>query len=168
MNNSGYVTVNTYNGGTAFGTMANQNANNVNITGGTIGASVILTGAVFAKINSSQPTAPTISTNDPTNITGLTLSSHATDAAGIITFTTNGNEVIGDYVQLTFNYSTTQPIVLIGAANDAAGSTAIPIGVYTVATGGPALTGNFQIVLGSNWGGYPNTYSFYYHVIDNH
>jgi hypothetical protein len=118
----------------------------------------------MSKIASSQATAPTLSTNDGANISGLTLSSDATDAAGMITFTTDGGETGGDYVELDFNANTTQPAVQLTPANDQAGSFAIPIGIYAIATGG--APGNFRITLGSNWPGLAGTYKFYYHVID--
>src|ERR1019366_8554870 len=57
--------------------------------------------AVVSKIVSTQATAPTLSTNDATNITNLTLSTKATDAAGMISYTTDGSETAGDYIQLT-------------------------------------------------------------------
>ena len=124
--------------------------------------------SVVSKIVSTQATAPTLSTNDATNITNLTLSTKATDAAGEISFTTNGSEINGDYVQLTFNANTTQPIVVLTPANEAA-SIASTQEVYVVATGGSP--GNFQITLGTLWADAfafdpGQTFSFYYHVID--
>jgi hypothetical protein len=174
--------------GTSAPAQALEVAGNVKISGalmpnasaGTTGQVLVSNGAntapswqnasttVLSKIVSTQATAPTLSTNDATNITALTLSTKATDAAGMISFTTNGSETMGDYVQLTFNANTTQPVVIISPANEAA-SIGLTQEIYVVATGGSP--GNFQITLGSLWAdAYAfdpgQTYSFYYHVID--
>ncbi len=107
-------------------------------------------------ITSKQTTVPTISTNDATHITGLTLS-NATDVAGKISFSTDGSAVGNDYVQVTFNtsYGTT-PIVVIAPGSPGA----LDGKVYVV----PAA-GNFALTLTGDGPGGVN-YTFYYHVIE--